>query len=220
VGCVARSGSRAARRAARGWGRTLIVVFDASVLVYLFDEKASAPQDPTTGQAVADCKMRIDHLIATLEHSQTKIIIPTPALAKCWSRPTGLHLSGRSYSRNRVIFASHLSTSARPSNMRPCRPNARRLGRSHWRRVVPRAKFDDQIVAIAAVEGATVIYSDDPDIGWTLSPSSRRAPGMNCLGRKSRDPGIELSVTTRFGADIVEVQRRRITAWLRCSKSP
>lgn len=37
-------------------------------------------------------------------------------------------------------------------------------GERGWATTGAKAKFDDQIVAIAAVEGATAIYSDDEDI--------------------------------------------------------
>ena len=44
----------------------MIVVFDASVLVYLIDADAKAPLDPSTGKPLEQCKERIKHLLASL----------------------------------------------------------------------------------------------------------------------------------------------------------
>jgi len=55
----------------------LIVVFDASVLVYLIDADAKAPLDPSTGKPLEQCKERIEHLLASLQQQGAKIVIPT-----------------------------------------------------------------------------------------------------------------------------------------------
>ena len=60
----------------------MIVVLDANMLVYLFDEKANPPLSKATGQPVDRCKERLDHLVASLAKDKAKIIVPTPALAE------------------------------------------------------------------------------------------------------------------------------------------
>jgi hypothetical protein len=52
-----------------------MVVFDASILLFVFDEnvKASVPR----------AKERVEYLIDTLSKTGEKIIIPTPALSEC-----------------------------------------------------------------------------------------------------------------------------------------
>jgi hypothetical protein len=142
----------------------LIVAFDASVLVYFFDEKAKAPLDEVTGQPVTDCKARIDFLIAALQRNKAKIIIPTPALGEVFVKagnaaPQWLQLLHKSRhfrvasfdERAALEFAATQAERRVTGNKAPATTRAK-------------AKFDDQIVSIAAVEGASKIYSDDPHI--------------------------------------------------------
>lgn len=60
----------------------MIVAFDASTLIYLFDDQAAAPVDPVSGRLVDRCRDRVEHLIETLAKAKAKIIIPTPSLAE------------------------------------------------------------------------------------------------------------------------------------------
>lgn len=136
----------------------MIVVFDANMLVYLFDEKANPPLSKTTGQPVDRCKERLDHLIATLAKDKAKIIVPTPALAEVLvyaqqGAPERLNIIKTSKHFRVVPFDERAAVefAAAQANGRGSASRAK-------------AKFDDQIIAIAAVEQATVIYSDDEDI--------------------------------------------------------
>lgn len=49
----------------------MAVVFDASVLIDLFNKRLTG-----------DRRVRLDHLIKTLSKQRTKVLIPTPALAE------------------------------------------------------------------------------------------------------------------------------------------
>ena len=49
----------------------MAVVFDASVLIDLFNKKLSG-----------DRRSRLDHLVASLAKQRTKVLIPSPALAE------------------------------------------------------------------------------------------------------------------------------------------
>ncbi len=141
----------------------MIVVFDTSVLVYFLDENANAPIDAVTGAPVTECKARLDHLILSLQQGKAKIIIPTPTLGELLVKaqqaaPDWLDIFHKSRQfrivgfdeRAAIEFAATQAARAASGKMNE----------------VPRAKakFDDQIVAIAAVESATIIYSDDPHI--------------------------------------------------------
>lgn len=141
----------------------MIAAIDASVLVYLLDATAPAPLDKDSGAPVADCKARVDHLVATLGQRQDKLLVPTPALAEVLARagsagPEWLRLLRQS----RHILIGDLDERAA---VECAAMAAKRLAssgggtRPRWK-----AKFDEQIVAIAAVEGAKTIYSDDGDM--------------------------------------------------------
>ncbi len=142
----------------------MIVAFDASILIYVIDEQAKPPTDPATGNPVDHCRERVRHLLASLQQQNAKIVVPTPALAEVLVRaanggPEFLRIlsSSRHFriapfdERAAVEFAARQSERIESSARAPAATRAK-------------AKFDDQIVAIAAVEGATVVYSDDEDI--------------------------------------------------------
>jgi predicted nucleic acid-binding protein len=142
----------------------LIVAFDASVLVYVVTGDAKAPIDSATGQAVSRCKERVDHLIANLQRDRAKIIVPTPSLTEVLVRaeeagPEFLRIIGSSRHFRIVAFDERaaIEFAARQAERKAA-------GVKSSARTRAKAKFDDQIVSIAAVESATVIYSDDPDI--------------------------------------------------------
>lgn len=142
----------------------MIVSFDANILVYLFDEKANAPTSKTTGLAVERCRERVQYLVATLQREKTKIIIPTPSLAESLVRAQ----DGAPERFSMIKGSKHFRIS--PFDERASVEYAamqverRRNGTKSEAPSKAKAKFDDQIVAISAVEGATVIYSDDEHI--------------------------------------------------------
>ncbi|BBF92114.1 hypothetical protein [Blastochloris tepida] len=152
----------------------MIVVFDTAVLVFVVDEHAKAPLDPATKKPVTDCQARVNHLIATLQRERATIIIPTPTLAEI--------LVGAG-----PAMAEWLSTLRRTKHVKIV-PFDERAAIEHALREADRkaaraagmprakAKFDDQIIAIAVTERASVIYSDDPHI-------QKRAPkGIKVVG--------------------------------------
>jgi len=60
-----------------------MVVFDASILLFVLDEN--------TPSSVSGAKARVEHLIAHLSDAGEKIVIPTPALSEClvYAGPAG-----------------------------------------------------------------------------------------------------------------------------------
>ena len=56
--------------------------FDATTLLLFLEPDARAPLDPATNEPVTDAKVRMDHLIETLEKRRETIVIPTPALSE------------------------------------------------------------------------------------------------------------------------------------------
>ena len=140
----------------------MIVAIDASVLVYLLDANAAAPLDKASGQPVTDCKARVDHLVEILAKRQDKLLIPTPALAEVLARagvagPEWLRLLRQSRHVSLGNFDERAAVEC--AAMAAKRLANRGAASPRWK-----PKFDEQIVAIANVEGAKVIYSDDADI--------------------------------------------------------
>jgi hypothetical protein len=140
----------------------LIVVFDASILVYVVDDEASPPTDPATGQPVEYCQARVVHLLNRLQQQQAKIIIPTPALAEVLVKadraaaPEYLRILGSSRHFRLAPFDEKAAVEFADRQAERQSGGGRAPGETR-----AKAKFDDQILAIAAVEGATTIYSDD-----------------------------------------------------------
>lgn len=144
----------------------MISCFDASVLILLFDAKANAPIDPRTGKPVSDCQERVRYLLD--RHAKTKgsrIVIPAPALAEFLvkTRPekASEYISQLQRLKGCKIapFAERAAIEFADLQRSSGGPGKRRAARDLDTRA--KAKFDQQIVAIARAENASRIYSDD-----------------------------------------------------------
>jgi len=142
----------------------LIVAFDASILVYVIDDQAKPPIDLATEKPVDRCHERVLHLLESLQQQNAKIIIPTPALAEVLVRaakggPEFLRILSSSRHFRIAPFDERAAVEFAARQAERIAANIRAPATTRTK-----AKFDDQIVAIAAVENATTIYSDDKDI--------------------------------------------------------
>ena len=144
-----------------------MAVFDATALVHLLEPNAGAIVDPNTGQPIADASARIKHLIDTLEKKRDKIVIPTPALSEV------LVHAGDAAERYLAVLHQSARFRIAPFDERAAIELATitreaidrgdfRAGSDATRATL---KFDRQIIAIARVEGESVIYSDDLGLG-------------------------------------------------------
>ncbi len=139
----------------------MIVAFDASVLVYLLDESAAAPAG-RDGTVVTDCQARVSNLIAELQRAKAKIIVPAPALAEVLvygGAAAAGWLNILNTSRHIRITPFDEKAAVEYAVMERMRMSAPRTSVTR-----AKAKFDAQIVSIARVEGADIIYSDDDDV--------------------------------------------------------
>jgi hypothetical protein len=140
-----------------------MVVFDATMLLLLLRPGVKAPLDPSTGKPVEEAEARLAHHVANLEKSKTRIVIATPALSELLVRagPAGTALVAQ-IQKSAVFRIAPFDTRAaiELATMTHAALTAgeKRNGiQAPWSKV----KFDRQIVAIAKVENATAIYSDD-----------------------------------------------------------
>lgn len=174
----------------------MIVAFDTSVLVYFFDEHAKAPIDAATGAPVSGCKDRLNFLIATLQRDKTKIVIPTPALGELLVKgreaaPEWLAILHKSRHFRIAGFDERAAVEFAATQAERLASGQKNEGATR-----AKAKFDDQIVAIAAVEGATVIYSDDPHI-QKLAGSRFEVIGIPDLPLPPQEPQFSLQLDQR-----------------------
>ena len=133
------------------------VVFDSSFLIALLDPAV---------RGAGSVDARIDLLVRSLDKERTKIIEPTPALSEVLigagdAAPRYLDIIVRSARFKIAPFGTRAAVEAAAAHRDALRAGDKREGSaSSWTKV----KFDRQIVAIAKVEGADVIYSNDDDI--------------------------------------------------------
>lgn len=131
-----------------------MVVFDTTILVDLLHPRTNA-----------DRRVKLEHLISELQRSKSKILIPTPALSEFLAGAGKARddyyqkLSASSAFQVVAFDARAAMECALMIDEVRTNEDKKKLGKT-W----AKAKFDWQILAIAKVAGATVIYSDDGDI--------------------------------------------------------
>ena len=143
-----------------------MVVFDSTILLPMLWPGVPAPTHPDTGRAVEQFRERIDFLVAHLEKTKSKIIIPTPALSEILVRagragPDYLaRINSESVCRM-VAFDERAAVEVAAMTKAALDSGDKRGGvDGPWSKI----KYDRQIIAIAKVEGASVLYSDDPGV--------------------------------------------------------
>lgn len=167
------------------------IAIDASVLAFLFDASASAPTGPD-GQPVSDCQARVEHLIAELQQAKATLIIPTPALSEILVYAGEAAPAWLSTLTNlRCIRIVPFDTIAAVE----CAAMARgRLTQGRPADVTRRkAKFDEQIAAIALVERASEILSDDDHIRRLLG-GKMSVRGIADLNLPPQNPQLGLDI--------------------------
>lgn len=143
----------------------MIAAIDASVLLLMFDPEISAPlgQD---GQQVDRCKERVDYLVERMSKSGGRLLIPTPVLSELLvgAGAAGPEWMARLRNKRAIQIVAFDELAAVE-----CAALARERAARGSTSPRAKAKFDEQIVAIARFHGATEIYSDDSDIRKLVS---------------------------------------------------
>jgi predicted nucleic acid-binding protein len=165
------------------------VVFDASFLAALTDE--TTPVRAVTGGTPDDTRDRLAYLIERLDDGGADIVIPTPALAEVLSVAT----------RDPSAALATLDAQARfrvvPFDQRAATECGIRIrdglrGRDSGQTTRPAVKFDSMILAVAIVEQATAIYTDDDALRGRARAAGLRAYGFDDLPARPTPPQGEL----------------------------
>ncbi len=142
-----------------------MVLFDASMLSLLLHPGAKTVTDPK-GKPITDAQSRVEYLVDGLDKGKTKILIPTPALAEflVLVGPAGPQYLEKINDRTcfKIVgFGERAAVEVAIQLRKALNLGNKKSGSTGtWAKV----KFDRQIVAIAKVEGVTIIYSDDEDV--------------------------------------------------------
>lgn len=163
------------------------VAFDASILVFLFNRRA--------GSSVHRAADRIDGLIESLASKKARVIIPTPALSEVLL--AGKHTAQiyietiKKYScfqirafdeRAAIELAAQIDDAKKKNKNRSKQPI--------WNKI----KFDRQIVAVAKVQGATCVYSDDDQLRRFAEECGMAAKGLSDIPVPSTQMTLEESL--------------------------
>lgn len=144
-----------------------MVVIDATILMLFFRPDTPVPAD-RGGAPIELPNQRIEHLIQQLEKARTKIIVPTPVLSEILVRagPAASQEIVEKLNRLPVFRVEPFDARAAIEVAAMTRGALTTSGTKRGAAVGPWAKikYDRQIVAIAKVNRATTIYSDDRDI--------------------------------------------------------
>ena len=146
-----------------------MVVFDTSVLLLLLDPNAKPPRDPETGKPLERAAARIEHLVDGFAKAGERIVVPTPVLSELLvlagdAAPKYVQrLNGTSAFRI-APFDQRAAIEAAVAHRDALQRGGIRIDTANPDTTRAKIKFDRQIVAIAKVEGARIIYADDDDI--------------------------------------------------------
>lgn len=155
-----------------------MVVFDATFLLLLVDPGAAPPIDPSTNSPIDKTRERIEHLLQELQDSGERIIIPTPALSEALVGATGRidELIAVLTSSYKLKTAPFDELAAIEVAVMTDKENARSSGLSTETKA--KVKYDRQIIAIAKVNQADAIYSDDSQLRKKTLENGMRAHGL------------------------------------------
>lgn len=164
-----------------------MVVFDASVLLFLFDEN--------TPSSVERARDRVEFLIERLSAEGEKIVVPTPALSECLvhagpAGPEYLAVLGKQAAFRVASFDERAAVEAAVRTFSARQRGYRKGGNPDASKA--KIKFDRQIAAIAVVEGASAIYSDDGDVCSYAREAGLEAYRLADLPLPPEDPQHEL----------------------------
>ncbi len=180
-----------------------MVAIDNTTLALLLHPQAKPPEDPKTKRPLEKAQQRIEQLISDLDADAERVVIPTPVLCEF------LILAGKEGPLYLEKIQAARTLLVRPFDERAAIELAameladRRKGGKKGGSDAPyqKVKFDRQIVAVARVNGAHTLYSDDDDVRkfaikagmkvvatWELPIPPSKTPLFDDLPEPDKDP--------------------------------
>lgn len=142
-----------------------MIVLDATTLLLLIEPSAKPPKDPSTGKPLEKCRERIENLLQTLTGTGSQVLMPTPVLAEVLVRAGN--------ARNQYLTEITTNWAFRPASFderaavelsmildTDLKSKKTLTEKQTWAKL----KFDRQIIAIAKVHAAKMIYTDDEQL--------------------------------------------------------
>jgi RNase H-fold protein (predicted Holliday junction resolvase) len=145
-----------------------MLAIDQSFLELVLHPKGRPPLNPKTGKPIERLPDRIEELIEEWETNNETVIVPTPALAQFLilahheasdylaKISESTYFKIRSFDERAAVELAAIHVGAMTSG----RKRKRGDSNATWAKV----NFDRQIVAVAKVNSASIIYSDDGDM--------------------------------------------------------
>ncbi len=174
----------------------MIVAVDTNILLYFLDKDVRAPTDALTGDVIEDGLARIQQLVTEIEKAKGRIIVPTPVLAEILVKAGAAGPGWLAIMENSAVFriAEFDKRAAFEFAQLHIGSLARRKSGEEKRGI----KFDDQILAISRVNGATILYSDDKGIKSKSSEKLKVVTLAEMLPLK-KDPQLNLDFNVSVG---------------------
>ncbi len=174
-----------------------MVVFDATMLLSLIHPNCGVPIDSSTGLPVTHPKERIEALVRELQKAKTKIGVPTPALSEALVRIGANRQQFVDKFNDMSIFECLAFDQLSAIELAIMTKEAIDAGdkRGGSQDIWSKVKFDRQIVAIAKVNGATTIYTDDGGLKNTATAQGFIVIGLADIPIPPEKAQAELSLT-------------------------
>ncbi len=140
----------------------MIVAFDNTILTLIFNPDAKPCIDPNTQQPVDHIKQKVDSLIDRHSSAGDTILLPTPALSETYSCVDDPYKLAQAISEYHCFRPAAFNNTA-ALELAKVIQSALQSGskRSGSDEPYQKIKFDRQIVAIAKVHNAEILYTDD-----------------------------------------------------------
>lgn len=186
----------------------MIVALDATALILLLDHQASGPIDPSTNKPVHNTSGRLAYLAAQISKARGRLIIPAPAFAEAIVKidPSAVQRHLTIIERSRYIRIaefnkiSAIEFAAMQRSLIEKSPRRLRRAETSTR---SKAKFDQQIVAIANCERADLLITDDDGLAAYAKHFRLKTLGVKGLDEPPSDAQGTLPLDAP-GSDPVE----------------